>query len=293
MSFIIPFLTSPGSYALQAYKQACFKSPWQKQTGLRESKGDLDYNQTEESLSGNDIKTEMQPFLDKERIRKDLIIEEVPNLGFCSALGTNMFIKSDAAIVVSPGFYAADKEACSWLMKHEINHIKCNDAFIGPLVPAICSTAAAVFGTYSMSLLPATFLTISVGWVAEFLFSQWREGKADDFAIANSCGEELKGGRRWLMSIQETVLKERKTFWKKILISASGDVRSDLLHPSTTSRIQKIERALQRINVSIDDVEENPKMEQMKTFIRDKKSEVEEAAAEIGFFNLIKQKHSI
>ncbi len=33
MSFIIPFLTSPGGYALQAYKQARFEFPLNKQSG--------------------------------------------------------------------------------------------------------------------------------------------------------------------------------------------------------------------------------------------------------------------
>ena len=47
------------------------------------------------------------------------------NLGFCSDLGTNIFSKSDAAVVVMPGFYEADKEA----FHYEISHIKHNDTF--------------------------------------------------------------------------------------------------------------------------------------------------------------------
>jgi hypothetical protein len=120
-----------------------------------------------------------------------------------------------------------------------------------------------------MHWLPATLLTISVGITAQSLFSIWREGRADDFAIENSSNEELLGGRRFLMAIN--YLEN----WRYKL---------DYLHPSITSRIQKIEKALERKNISIDDSQENQKIEELKLFLIENKNESERTVVNTGGF---------
>lgn len=72
-----------------------------------------------------------------------------------------------------------DKDACNFVLKHETCHIKNNDCFTIPLVPAICSLAAAIFSTFLLPVIPALLITICVGMIAEAKFSQYREGKAD------------------------------------------------------------------------------------------------------------------
>ena len=263
-AFALPFLASPLNYGLQAYKST--------RVDLAGNKG-MDKESFDEKVKanpGHKIKTQMQPFFDQMGIRKDLIVVEQPNPGFCMAVGTNSFTKGNAVIVVMPGFQEVDKDACHWVIKHETAHIKNNDLFTMSLVPAISSLAAAILSTvgaavcFSIIAMPigaailipvgaALLVTGIVGFVAQAIFSQYREGKADDLAIAESTDEELKGGRRFLMSLNAINLRSRKTIWDKIIISSNGENRLDFLHPSTASRIRKIELALQQRNIKIDD----------------------------------------
>jgi len=287
MSLISGLFTLPVGFAFQAYKQARYEFPLAGRGAfgmeIRVYKGDPEYAQVLGTLPGSHIRSAMKTFLDMTGIREDLIFVETPNLGFCSAAGTNKFRNSDAAILVAPGFYEADKDACSWVMKHEISHIKHNDPFTMQCVPCICQLAASIFGMRCLSFLPAVGLAFTVGIVSHALFSQWREAKADDFAIENSSDEELKGGRRFLMAMQEMNIEERNTFWKQIAISANGDMRLDILHPSLTSRIQKIEKALRARNADINIEAENKKLAGgLKEYMSNSKREIEEAVEKAG-----------
>lgn len=223
-----------------------------------------------------------------------MIVVETPNLGICTAQGTNLFRKGDAVVSLAPGLHDKDKEACHWVMKHEISHIKNNDTFTMPLIGSISSTATAVFGTLTMPWFSATALTISVGLTAFSLFSQWREGEADNFAIENSSNEELLGGRRILMAFQQMNLDECQTFWKKIAVSSYGNNTLDISHPSLTSRIEKIEKVLEKKGIVVDKEGEARKIENLKLFMIDKKSEIEKALAEAGgFLGILKQMYTL
>jgi hypothetical protein len=294
MSLVSGLFTLPVGTAFQAYKQVRFELPLEQRSlfgSERVYKADPRYAQLLSTLPGSHIKSAMQPLLDKAGIRKDLIFVEVPNLGFCSASGTNMFRNGDAAVMVAPGFYEADKDACNWIMKHEISHIKHNDLFTMQVVPCVCQLAASIFGMCFLSFLPALGVAFTVGIVSQALFSQWREAKADDFAIENSSDEELKGGRRIFMAMQETSIEERNTFWKRIAISASGDTRLDILHPSITSRIQKIERVLRTRNIDVDIEAEKRKLDGgLKEYMMNKKREIEQLVERAGgTFGVMKQ----
>ena len=282
MSIIGGLLSLPFGFAIQAYKQACFELPLQDENFKRIHKNDSRYNEILKSLPGNHIKDAMQPFLDKVGIRKDLIFVEYPNMGFCSAKGTNMFRKNDAAVIIAPDFYEASNDACSWMMKHEISHIKHNDTFTMSCVPGICQFAASIFGMCFLSFLSTLGVVYTVGLVSQSVFSKWREAKADDFAIENSSDEELKGGRRLLMAMQETSLEERNTFWKRIAISSNGDNRLDFMHPSNSNRIQKIEKVLRERESQSDKATEKQNMKCMKRYVADKKRELESAVQQNG-----------
>lgn len=297
MSLLSGLFTLPTGSAFQAYKEANFEVPLEKRTpwgSKRIRKADPEYAQEVSTLPGSHVKTAMQPFLDKSGIRKDLMFIEAVNLGFCSASGTNIFTKGDAAVILAPGFYEADQDACRWVMKHEISHIKHNDLFTIQSVPCVCQLAASIFGMSSLSFFPALGLAYTVGMVSQSLFSQWREAKADDFAIENSSIEELKGGRRFLMAVQETNIKERNTFWKRVANSPSGNQRFDVFHPSITSRIQKIERALCALNAEIDVEGEKQKLDGgFITYMVRKKREMDQAVERVGFFGVVKEMWSL
>lgn len=285
--FIIPILFSPASCALEAYKAANFELPLQKQSKIfgnlifeprRLHKSDPDYHQIVKALPGYHIKAEIQPFLDQENVREDLIIVESMNLGICSAAGTNIFSKGDAVVRLAPGFLQTDKDACHFIMKHEISHIKNNDNFTIPLVGSVCSTATAVFATLTMPWLAATQLTTFVGVSAFALFSLRRDGKADDLAIENSSNEELLAGRRFFMSLTKINIENRRTFWEKIAITPYGNNLFDIEHPSLTNRIEKIEKVLARKGVLINHAQENPKFEKLKVFMIENRNKLKKVA---------------
>lgn len=269
--FAIPFFTTPLRYSVDAYNSTCFEFPITKTICFlttRLNKGSEEYDNAIKNLPGNSIKTKMQSFFDKMGIRKDLIVSEQLNIGFCSAKGTNFFTKGDAVIFLAPRFHEVDENACNWVIKHEISHIKNNDLFTMALVPAICSLAAAIISTFLMPVIPAVLITISVGIIAQAIFSHYREGKADDLAIAESSPEELKGGRRLLMAF-------------------TGGNRLNFLHPSTASRLKKIENALKQQNIKIDDQEESKKIAKLKKLIGDTSLELQNVMKRMGTLGLL------
>lgn len=254
---ILPFLSTPCIYGLIAYKSTRVEAPvvninlfGQKQF----HKGSLVHNSLMKTLPGYKIKKKLQPFLDQIRIRQDLIILEQINPKLCTAEGTNFFTKGAALISVSSDFHNTDEDACHFLVKREVCHIKNNDYFFLPLVPAICSTVAAA-STSTISVIPSLLTTISVGIITHALFLQFCDNKADDLVIAESSAEELKGGRRFLMSLQQVNLESR-AIWNKIKVSSNDD-----------QFLKKIECALQQKNTSIDVSKEAKKITKLKKFI--------------------------
>ena len=281
--FMLPFLTIPYSTVMLAYQNTHFKIP----IAFLRSESSSTYQQMITETAQNSLNTEIKPFFEQQGIRKDLLVLEMLNFSIFTSMGTNRFRQGDAIIKVLPGFKEVDKHSYSWLIKHEIGHIKNNDNFTIPLVAAICSTTAAIFATIMLPIIPAILITIAVGLIAQGIFSQYREGKADDFAIANSSVDELKGGRRFMMSVQEVNKAKRKTLWNKLMGSSSGEDRLDYLHPSIASRLKKIERALEQKKVSIDEAEETKKIEPLTVFITKTNSQIESEVKKLGFFRMM------
>jgi hypothetical protein len=227
------------------------------------------------------IKEDLQPFLEKVKIRNDLVFFEnsLPRNFSAGAYGTNGFTKGIAAIQLAKNFYTIDQNVCNWVLKHELGHIKHNDEFTQFFVKGISEIATAVFGMYYCSFLSAIALTYIVGITSKTLFSRWMESRADDFAIKHSSNEELLGGRRFLLFHQKKHVDMRTSFRKRIQISSSGNLRSDIDHPSVISRIQKIEKELATRNIeinkdeefkSVEDLENKFFMEQLGAFMRAK-----------------------
>ncbi len=275
---VIPFL--PGLFcASKACNATCSKVPIieyvkENEEVLKERavyiRGSEQYDEIIKDFSGYNIKTELQPFFDRIEMRKDLVIIEKidPSLG--SAAGSNSFIISDIIIFVSPNLCDVDKEACHWVIKHEAGHIKNNDHVTRNLVPAICSTAAAIlFKAFSMPIVRALCFTTGVAVVTHYIFLQYSEGKADDLAIKESSPQELKAARRVFMSLKASNLENRNTIRKKISISPDGEDRFRFSHPSHRSRLKKVESALREQNIKIDDQEESEKIKKLTAFINE------------------------
>lgn len=247
----------PSLLAYGAYKSATYKESTTKQTP-----------------SETQIFQNLQPFLEKIGIRKDLKIKETINYGFAEAIGTNYFTCSDAIIHTAPKFHQVDPNASSFVLKHEISHLKHNDHVTSCLF-ALVPTLAAIFLTSSKDESSAADIIAFVGACSLFACKYYQEMRADDFAIANSSIDELKGGKRFFKAMQQIYLESRETsHWKKFFISSTGENNLDVLHPSLASRIQKIDLSLKAKNAMINEKSEQEKIEKLKNYIRNYSNEM-------------------
>lgn len=190
------------------------------------------------------LKQQFTPFLNQHGLRSDLAFHVIPNPGICMARGTNCFTGLQAGILISPKFQEADPETLSWTLKHEVAHIKGNDMFTIPLVAVIAALATAILlpSLVGCSLVASlvTFVVANlISTAAMAVFSRWRESVADDFANEHSSVEELKGGARFLQAVKQL------------------ETGNDILHPSIASRLEKIEKELQKRGESLKETPEH------------------------------------
>lgn len=271
--FCFPFYALYGAYqALNIQVPLDVEFPLEDKNGSSIQKktlykGDPLYQESLQFIPGMHIKHEMQSFLDKFGVRKDLIIgASVPRPEPIFAYGVSRYQKSDIMIgfrLRMLDYYAYDKDAFTWLMKHEISHIIHDDGFTSICVSGACQLAATIYGMHSLSFWTALGLSHSMGAASFISYRIWREAKADDFAIENSSAEELLGGRRFMKTMQEVNRFHRNSepsLIKQTIISSSGEYRLDILHPSLTHRIQKIERALLARQIIVNEEDDREKI---------------------------------
>lgn len=210
------------------------------------------------------------PFLKQVKIREDILFEEKSNIILGQAQGTNHFLQRHARILMKPKFYDIDPQAFKFILKHELSHIKHNDVFNTYCIGSVSTLATIIFKISSVSL-PYFFVVLGVSIGVTALFSRWREERADDFAIKNSDIEELKGGRRILKASQQVLKNIRPNLhaFRRFFITSEGNDWLDIYHPSLTSRIQKVEKALHARGISIQDInnDESKKLDELQDLI--------------------------
>lgn len=216
---------------------------------------------TEQTPYTTQILKKFKPFLDQIGIRKDLQIQEAITNSSASAKGSN-FGAGNAIIYMSPKFQV-DPEALSFNFKHEISHIKHNDLITTYALKILSNLSIlALISFCNTSPIENIFALIAVN-IPNLCFKLYREGKADDFAIAKSNTDELKGGRRFFKAVQEEQFFQ-KNYFSNPSISSQGENLLDLTHPSLASRIQKIEKILKAKNITINESEEQEKIKKLK-----------------------------
>ncbi len=160
-------------------------------------------------------------------------------------------------IIVNPSL-SFDKEL-PFFMAHELSHIKHNDIFRMPVIAYLASLISRValtlflgksvttFGLFTMSLT-----SITIGFVAYTKFSQYCETQADKKALTVCSNEEKSSALNFFENLRKPQLKFRNAegltriqqFYRKCLISETGEKRTDILHPSLSGRIEMIEKSL-------------------------------------------------
>jgi len=152
-----------------------------------------------------------------------------------------------------------DFPASCFALKHELSHIKNNDTFNSYLLASITGVGLFILNPFQLGFLPLIFQVNVISLVVYSKFNQWRESRADDFAIRNSTHEELLGGRRFFVSQQIQGLGEQKinrSLGNFIKYTSSGDDRLDFLHPSLSSGVYKIEMELSGRSIHFNSDEE-------------------------------------
>jgi hypothetical protein len=250
MAILLRGLALPIDQIYLSYYNFNFKYPLVK-NGRIVRKEDPRYKSLLEKLPGNEIKNEVSSFLEAHGIRKDIIFHEIKNNFILAAAGSNFEKISDSLVMILPGLYQRDKSACTWSIKHEISHIKNNDNLVIPSIRVICGIALAIFSIFYLSPVSGYFFCVGLNRLIGTSLWVWRESKADDFANENSSVEELRGGLRFMKSLQRLNIARRTSFSSRIFISKSGENRLDLNHPSLDSRIKKIEKELRKRNIEL------------------------------------------
>lgn len=205
----------------------------------------------------------LRDFLNIQGIRNDLVIGRYNGPG--QAFGTNYFTGGEAIIALSPMFYINNENGMIFTAKHEIAHIKNNDLFKFHLLTVICSLSVMIFSFCFLPVftwhipnipnIPTFFLLIfTYQWVVNLIslpYIYYAELRADNFAIANSSADELRGGIEFFELMLAVNKNRRTSFMGRLIYSESGDDRHDLPHPYLTNRIQKIRNELVRRGESI------------------------------------------
>jgi hypothetical protein len=275
--FILPYLFSPLAFSIATHRSTHYKFNVQDPTDSATiyPKESRLYKDAIEKIPGHKIKNELSGFFSQQKIRNDVIVNEryhtgssLTYSGFCIARGTNYSENGDAAIYVLPKLHSTDKEACHWAVKYQAYHIKNNDLFNAPLISAITTVATATFLAFTtIHLIPAILLTGLIGFVANRIFTEHRQAKTEDMAVANSSIEELKGGLRYLRG-QEAMGKEVSDL--KITHNLRFTSWATAFKPTNTKRLQKkITDALKKQSVVLNEVEEKKKTIVLKNLMFD------------------------
>ncbi|MEI6242833.1 MAG: M48 family metalloprotease [Chlamydiota bacterium] len=200
---------------------------------------------------GEICQKELSSLLEKLHLKKSIQVRvnQTP-YGF-GALGSFLF-SGRKYISCCPNMHFLDKNAWSFLIKHEISHLKNNDSFHYHLSGLIITVASAILFPFIMPFrisLSLSFIN-PIHSIIHHQYSKYRENKADEFAIENSTPEELKGGLRFFKNYQE-IGKKVHDIGHWFFYSSKGDYRLDFTHPSVSSRVQKIEKELLQRNSPI------------------------------------------
>lgn len=196
----------------------------------------------------------LRPLVDSGLVSDRVVAYESPrlNIGHGTALGSRLVAEvKDQYVIVRfrEGFYDKDSEAAGFILKHEVGHVEHDDLFyrtVGQEVVAlpVALLAASKFSTISTVAAYGFFrLAFAIS------YSNWCEVRADDFAMELSSKEELQGGLRHFTSMLErnrkAVDREDVPSWMKKFVSPEGEFYLDILHPSLSSRVEKVKKAIE------------------------------------------------
>lgn len=195
-------------------------------------------NSSNEKLEES-IRKQFDELIKKTNIREDIQFRIMKNPGFCQAKGINFFKLGNPHILLAPKLQETDKDAFSFIAKHELSHVKHNDLFTINGVGLVAYLSIRLFMNEKTSnSLVFSYLSYILPMIPIILFSRYREKEADAFAISNSSNEELKGALYFFRASK----------------AISSHPFLDPLHPSLDQRIKDVENALIKRNCALPDM---------------------------------------
>ncbi len=131
---------------------------------------------------------------------------------------------------MAPKFNEVDEDAFSFVVKHELSHIKHNDLFTISAVGLVAYLGLRFFmNEKTPKSLFINYLTYLLPVMPMILFSRYRERKADEYAISHSSNKELEGALRFFKALN--FLNGLPSFF-------------DPFHPSLDQRMNQVKNAL-------------------------------------------------
>lgn len=190
-------------------------------------------------------------------IKKELKVTEIRRLSAGAQAMGNGFLPGRAGIAINPELFTNLTEGeQEFVIAHEISHIKWFDTFtiIGMAGVAFLTTSLALaLLVPSMGAGPAILIGVVVATVTLCLFSVWREAAADKNAFLKCSDKGKAGGISFFEGIRQSNIAYRNSasstignLWRKIRVSAEGENRFDLMHPSLKWRIKQLNQLAAR-----------------------------------------------
>jgi hypothetical protein len=239
--------------------------------------GSTEFDSFYETNNGKKIKKTLGPFLNEHGIRDDLYVIDYPH-PMCFAVGNNLkktsylsklvTARSDCAIFLTKDFFEKDFDACSFILKHEVAHLKYWDVFFSSaaqlgLLLLLC-TAAYPFVTLPVSIALSIYVFPALSQVGRIGYMYLREYFADSFAIKHSSPDELKGGIRYFLGLKNY----NATFYlKQPQFDSEGEARYDYEHPSFKSRIQRLKKELKKRGVDCNLSKDSPEVKTIEDML--------------------------
>lgn len=208
------------------------------------------------------IELKVRELATKLGISKPVELIEIKGL-ICGAQAQgNAIFPGRIGIAINPELVDELPEAhLEFLIAHELSHIKVNDIMWMGLVPGIVGTittlamniifpsSATLFSNLICCISPATSLAsligLTVASVTFVIFSKWREECADKLGWSVCSKAAQNVAYNFFLTLQVKHIIHRNSqegsflskLWRKFLITADGDVRYDIFHPSLKNRV--------------------------------------------------------
>lgn len=211
------------------------------------------------------VESKTKELATKLGISKPVELIEVKGLVMSAqALGVEI-LPGRIGIAIDPEIVnSIPKEQLEFLIAHELSHIKANDQmWIGVIgVISVITTLAVsiLFPSFTThfstpvilvsTLLcpvssPAVLIAKIVAYTSLFIFSKWQEECADKLGHSVCSHHAKRAAPKFFENIRKSQLAVRNDeegsclskLWNRFSITAEGNSRLDVFHPSTTDRI--------------------------------------------------------